>query len=75
MVDRVSLLQYTPLGGLYDHPEEYGINGQMLKIENFDKMYLCEKPNNWWCDKRRLKKCDAWYGAMRNFIDENWDES
>lgn len=77
IVDRVSLLRYTPLAGsyIYDHPENYGINSQELKTDNFDKMYLYERSYNWWNDERRLMICDKWYNEIQTLIDKNWGDS
>lgn len=76
LVDRVSLLRYTPLAGshIYDVPDKFGINGRTLKIENFDKMHLYRKSHDWWDDKKRFADCNRWYNDMQNFIDANWTE-
>lgn len=76
LVDRVSLLRYTPLAGsyIYDHPDKYGINNQVLKIENFDKMHLYKKSHDWWIDKQRFKKCNNWYNELQKVIEQNWGD-
>lgn len=76
LVDRVSLLRYTPLAGshIYDAPQRFGIDERALKIENFDKMSLYRKSHNWWSDKDRFAKCNNWYNDMQNFIDTRWKE-
>lgn len=74
LVERVSLLRYTPLAGsyIYDNPSRFGINNKVLKIENFDKMSLYRKSHDWWIDKKRLEECNKWYEDLQNFIEDKW---
>ena len=76
LVNRVSLLRYTPLAGsyIYDYPDKFGINRHALKIENFDKMFLYKKSYDWWNDRQRLKKCNNWYDDIQKVIEENWGD-
>lgn len=76
LVDRVSLLRYTPLAGsyIYDHPTQYGINNKMLNIENFEKVSLYRKSHDWWVDRNRINNCNKWYNDLRSFIDDRWSE-
>lgn len=76
LVNRVSLLRYTPLAGsyIYDHPDKFGINGNVLKIENFDKMHLYKKSHDWWSDRQKFKKCNNWYNDIQKIIEENWGD-
>lgn len=76
LVDRVSLLRYTPLAGsyIYDHPDKYGINGQKLKTENFDKMHLYKKSYDWWNDKQMFDKRNEWYEELQNMIEQCWGD-
>lgn len=77
LVDRVSLLRYTPLAGsyIYDHPDKFGINGKELNKDNFRNMHLYLKSHNWWSDKDVYEKCNKWYREMQEVIDQNWRDS
>lgn len=50
LVDRISLLRFTPLAGsyIYVHPDEFEINEKMLQIKYFNKMSLYKRSFNWW---------------------------
>ena len=76
LVDRVSLLRYTPLAGsyIYDHPNKYGINNNKLNIENFEKVSLYRNSYDWWTDKKRIDDCNRWYDDLSSFIDNGWPE-
>ena len=78
LVDRISLLRFTPLSGsyIYDHPEKFGINMNMLNIRNFHKMSLYKKSFNWWNAKGKIDQCNKWYEDMQNFINSKprWKE-
>lgn len=77
LIDRISLLRYTPLAGsyIYDHPETYGVKKSMLTTKNFSKVSLYRKSYNWWTEKGRYEKCERWYKDMQNFIDERWSDT
>lgn len=77
LVDRISLLRYTPLAGsyIYDHPEPYGVKKNMLNSRNFSKVSLYRKSHNWWTDKSRYASCERWYKDMRKFIDDRWTDT
>lgn len=70
LVDRISLLRFTPLAGsyIYDHPDKFEINEKMLQIKYFNKMSLYKRSFNWWNTRERLVQCDKWYRDMQDFI-------
>lgn len=75
-IDRISLLRFTPLAGsyIYSNPNKFGINSNMLKIDNFDKMRLYRKSANWWIKSDQFMECEKWYKDMQEFININWEE-
>lgn len=77
LVDRVSLLRYTPLAGsyIYDYPEEFGVNRKVLNISTFEKTRLYKQSHDWWIDRYRFKKCEKWYDEMQKFIEERWGDA
>lgn len=77
LVDRVSLLRYTPLPGsyIYENANNFGINKERLSIDSFSKMHLYKNSNNWWKDDGRFEKCNEWYSEMRELIDNYWPNS
>ena len=76
LVDRVSLLRYTPLAGshIYDHPNRFGVNKKMLNIATFEKTRLYKESFDWWVDRNRYKKCNKWYEDMQKFIETRWGD-
>lgn len=76
LIDRVSLLRYTPLAGSYifNNPHKYKINNRALQIKNFDKMRLYRKSYDWWTERGRWEKCNEWYEDMSTFINDKWSE-
>lgn len=76
LVDRISLLRYTPLAGsyIYSQPREFGVKKSVLGTENFDKVNLYRKSYDWWTEKSRYGDCERWYNDMRRFIDDRWTD-
>lgn len=76
LVDRISLLRYTPLAGsyIYSQPSKFGVKKSVLGTENFDKVNLYRKSYNWWTEKSRYEDCERWYNDMRRFIDDRWTD-
>ena len=77
LVDRVSLLRFTPLAGseIYKNPDRYGINPSTLSVENFDKTYLYRDSFNWWNSEEMKQKRDCWFNDMKGLIDKFWPDS
>lgn len=77
LVNRVSLLRYTPLAGsyIYNHPSDYGLKGSALVKDNFSKTHLYHKSFNWWSDTSRYRNCERWYKDMQNFIRQRWGDA
>lgn len=76
LVNRVSLLRYTPLAGsfIYNHPSDYGLKVSALRKDNFSKTHLYRKSFDWWSDTSRYKSCQRWYEDMQKFIHERWGD-
>lgn len=76
LVDRISLLRYTPLAGsyIYSQPDKFGVKKSMLVSKNFSKVSLYRNSYDWWTDEIRYKDCDRWYKDMKKFIDDRWDD-
>ncbi|WP_070090103.1 B12-binding domain-containing radical SAM protein [Merdimonas faecis] len=77
LVDRISLLRFTPLAGsyIYSQPDQFEVNKSSLGSKNFSKVSLYRKSSDWWTDKTRFKDCERWYKDMRKFIDERWSDA
>lgn len=77
LVDRVSLLRYTPLAGsyIYDNPENFGIKKNALNANNFSKTHLYRDSYDWWSDPERFSKCEGWYADMKSFIEHRWGDA
>jgi len=75
-VNRVSLMRFTPLAGsyIYDHPDEFGINGSILGKSTFKHTKLYRDSFNWWSEKKRLQKCNEWFDDMNKFINDRWKD-
>lgn len=76
LVDRVSLLRYSPLAGsyIYAQPEQFGVKRNVLTSRNFRRVRLYQNSFDWWADKSRYKDCERWYKEMKKFIDEQWGD-
>ncbi len=77
LVDRVSLLRYTPLAGsyIYSNPAEFGIKEAALSPDNFSKTHLYHKSHDWWVEADRFKNCERWYKDMKAFIEKRWGDA
>lgn len=77
LIDRVSLLRYTPLAGsyIYDSPEKFGVNRKVLNISTFEKTRLYKQSHDWWVERNRYKKCEKWYNDMQKFIEARWGDA
>lgn len=76
LVDRVSLLRYTPLAGshIYDYPDDFAVDKRKLNIGTFEKTRLYKESFDWWIEKDRIKKCNQWYEEMQSFIEKLWGD-
>lgn len=72
----VSLLRFAPLPGshIYEHPVDFGINGNKLNMNNFQYLQLYHKTTDWWLDSNKKRELDKCYNSLKKCIESIWGE-